>query len=200
MAEGTEHADGHNMEDWDFEVMVEVMVETDVRGYLYEPQYSDEQLRAMEEQEVAEAPAATAKADDLPAADEEPAMAPAGADWCCLCSHCANGHRTRVSAAENSSSANFFWTKSRNLRMTGTCVLSITQVSHPRLYASSEQLGIGYIFPDPESVLETPAKARREKQTSEQYRLPVLSRPSELITQHGQYRGYKETVDAQDEL
>ena len=45
MAEGTEYADGHNMEDWDFE---EVMVETDVRGYLYEPQYSDEQLRAME--------------------------------------------------------------------------------------------------------------------------------------------------------
>ena len=38
----------------------------------------------------------------------------------------------------------------------------------PRLYASSKQLGIGYIFPDPESELETPAKARREKQTSEQ--------------------------------
>ena len=37
----------------------------------------------------------------------------------------------------------------------------------PRLYTSSEQLGIGYIFPDPESELETPAKARREKQTSE---------------------------------
>jgi hypothetical protein len=37
----------------------------------------------------------------------------------------------------------------------------------PRLYASSEQLGIGYIFPDPESELETPAKARQEKQTSE---------------------------------
>ena len=28
-------------------------------------------------------------------------------------------------------------------------------------------LDIGYIFPDPESELETPAKARREKQTSE---------------------------------
>ena len=55
MAEGTEYADGHNMEDWDFEVMVE----TDVRGYLYEPQYSDEQLRAMEEEEAAEAAAAT---------------------------------------------------------------------------------------------------------------------------------------------
>ena len=36
-----------------------------------------------------------------------------------------------------------------------------------RLYALSEQFGIGYIFPDPESELETPAKARREKQTSE---------------------------------
>ena len=70
MAEGTEYADGHNMEDWDFEVMVE----TDVRGYLYEPQYSDEQLRVMEEQEAAEAAAATAEAEDLPAADEEPAM------------------------------------------------------------------------------------------------------------------------------
>ena len=35
MAEGTEYADGHNMEDW-----VEVVVETDVHGYLYEPQYS----------------------------------------------------------------------------------------------------------------------------------------------------------------
>ena len=40
-----EYADGHDMEDWDFE---DVLVETDVRGYLYEPQYSDEQLRAME--------------------------------------------------------------------------------------------------------------------------------------------------------
>ena len=38
MAEGTEYADGYNMEDWDWE---EVMVKTDVRGYLYEPQYSD---------------------------------------------------------------------------------------------------------------------------------------------------------------
>ena len=74
------------MEDWDFE---EVMVETDVRGYLYEPQYSDEQLRAMEEWEAAEAAAATAEADALPAADEEPAMARAGADWWSLCSHCA---------------------------------------------------------------------------------------------------------------
>ena len=65
------------------------MVETDVRGYLYEPQYSDEQLRAMEEQEAAEAAVATAEADDLPAADEEPTMARAGADWWCLCYHCA---------------------------------------------------------------------------------------------------------------
>ncbi|KAG5274854.1 hypothetical protein AALO_G00140890 [Alosa alosa] len=83
MAEGTEYADGCNMEDWNFE---EDMVEKDVRGYLYEPQYSDEQLRAMEEQEAAEAAATTA---DLPAADEEPAMARAGANWWCLCSNCA---------------------------------------------------------------------------------------------------------------
>ncbi|CAL8300326.1 unnamed protein product [Merluccius merluccius] len=93
MSKGTEYADGHNMEDWDFE---EVMVETDVRGYLYEPQYSDEQLRAMEEQEAAEAAAATAETDDLPAADEEPAMARAGADWWCLCSHCAPMDTERV--------------------------------------------------------------------------------------------------------
>ena len=74
------------MEDWDFE---ENMVETDVRGYLFEPQYSDEQLRAMEEQEAAEAAATTAEADDPSAADEEPAMARAGANWWCLCSNCA---------------------------------------------------------------------------------------------------------------
>ena len=91
MAEGTEYADGHDMEDWDFE---DVLVETDVRGYLYEPQYSDEQLRVMEEQEAAEAATDTAEADalpaadHLPAADEEPATARAGADWWCLCSHC----------------------------------------------------------------------------------------------------------------
>ncbi|KAK0145203.1 hypothetical protein N1851_015908 [Merluccius polli] len=82
MAEGTEYADGYNMEDWDFD---EVMVETGVRGYLYEPQYSDEQLRAMEEQEAAEAAAAATA--ELPAADEEPAMARARADWWYLCSH-----------------------------------------------------------------------------------------------------------------
>ena len=44
MAEGTEYADGHI---WRIGILKK-MVETDVRGYLYEPQYSDEQLRAME--------------------------------------------------------------------------------------------------------------------------------------------------------
>ena len=43
----------------------------------------------------------------------------------------------------------------------------------PRLYASSEQLGFGYIFPDPESKLETPAKACWEKWTSE-HRVSVV--------------------------
>ena len=81
------------------------MVETDVRGYLYEPQYIDEQLRAMEEQEAAEAVAATAEADDLPAADEEPSMPRAGADWWCQWTQ-----DKSLSAAENSSCANFFWT------------------------------------------------------------------------------------------
>ena len=119
------------MEDWDFE---EVMVETDVRGYLYEPQYSDEQLRAMEEQEAADAAAAITEADNLPAADEEPAMA----RWGRIGGACAHTVRQwtqnkSLSAAENSSGANYFWTKSRNRRMTRTCVLSITRVSHPRL-------------------------------------------------------------------
>ena len=41
-------------------------------------------------------------------------------------------------------------------------------VTSHRALASSQQLGIGHIFPDPESELETPAKARREKRMSEQ--------------------------------
>ena len=49
----------HDMEEEDFEVL---LLESDVRGYLYEPQYSEEQLRLMEEQE----------------ADEEPGLAGAG--------------------------------------------------------------------------------------------------------------------------
>lgn len=86
MSDNAEHAHGYDMEDWNFE---ELMLETDVRGCLYEPQYSDEQLRPMEEQEAANAAAATPEADELPAADEEPAVAGAGADWWCLCSNCA---------------------------------------------------------------------------------------------------------------
>ena len=76
----------------------------------------------MEEQEATEAAAATAEADDLPAADEEPAMARAGANWWCLCYHQWTENKS-LSAAENSGGANFFWTKSRNQRMTRTCVL-----------------------------------------------------------------------------
>ena len=48
MAEGT----GSDIEDGDFE---DLMLESDVRGYLYEPQYSDEQLKLIEEQEAAAA-------------------------------------------------------------------------------------------------------------------------------------------------
>ena len=55
MTEGT----GSDIEDGDFE---DLMLESDVRGYLYEPQYSDEQLKLIEEQEAAAA--ATAKAED----------------------------------------------------------------------------------------------------------------------------------------
>ena len=51
----------------------------------------------------------------------------------------------------------------------------------PRLYDSSEQLGIGYIFPDTESELETQAKALREKQTSE-HRVSVYFFTNTLAT------------------
>ena len=51
----------------------------------------------------------------------------------------------------------------------------------PRLYASSEQLGFGYIFPDPEGELETPAKARWEKRTSE-HRVSVVLFTNTLAT------------------
>ena len=61
MAEGTQY----DMEEEDFESL---MLESDVCGYLYEPQYSEEQLRLMEEQEAASA----AKAEHLAVADEEP--------------------------------------------------------------------------------------------------------------------------------
>ncbi|CAL8304509.1 unnamed protein product [Arctogadus glacialis] len=82
---------GSDLEDRDFD---DLMQESDVRGYLYKPQYSDEQLQLIEEQEAAAA--ATAKAEGLKVADEEPGMARAGADWWCLCTHCAYGHRGRV--------------------------------------------------------------------------------------------------------
>ena len=58
----------HDMEDEDFE---NLLLETDVRGYLYEPQYSEEQLRLMEEQEAAASAAAAAAAGDQPGADEK---------------------------------------------------------------------------------------------------------------------------------
>ena len=55
MAEGT----GSNIEDGDFE---DLMLESDVCGYLYEPQYSDEQLKRIKEQESAAAATAAATA------------------------------------------------------------------------------------------------------------------------------------------
>ena len=96
MAEGN----GSDLEDRDFD---DLMLESDVRGYLYEPQYSDEQLQLIEEQEAAAA--ATAEAEGLKVADEEPGMARAGADWWCQWTQ-----DKSLSAAENSSCANFFWT------------------------------------------------------------------------------------------
>ncbi|CAL8268940.1 unnamed protein product [Boreogadus saida] len=152
MAEGTEYAHGHNMEDWNFE---EVMVETDGRGYLYEPQYSDEQLRAMEGQEVAEAAAATAEADDLPAAERSLQWLELGGLVVPVLSLCANGHRTRV------------------------CLL-------PRIPAGPISSGRNHGI----------------RGCHGHYRLPVLSLAIRAYypAQDGQYRGYQETVDAQDVL
>ncbi|XP_039681987.1 uncharacterized protein LOC120575335 [Perca fluviatilis] len=59
MAEGSSEDD---MAEGDFEELVR---ESDARGYLYEPHYSEEQLRMMEEQEAAGA-AAVAEERDLP--------------------------------------------------------------------------------------------------------------------------------------
>ncbi|XP_055025174.2 uncharacterized protein [Misgurnus anguillicaudatus] len=78
MAEGNQN----DMEEGDFETVV---LESDVRGYLFEPQYSEEQLRQMEEQEAAAVAAAVA----LPVAGEELGLTRAGRNWWCLCSRCA---------------------------------------------------------------------------------------------------------------
>ncbi|KAK0132473.1 hypothetical protein N1851_002425 [Merluccius polli] len=204
MAEGTEYADGYNMEDWDFD---EVMVETGVRGYLYEPQYSDEQLRAMEEQEAAEAAAATAEAGDLPAADEEPAMARARADWWYLCSHVRQWTQNKsLSAAENSSGANFFWTKSRNRRTTRTCVLSITRVSHPIWIAASWRPTLEYLrqfrLTAYRHFLEWVLQGER---LGRGRRVVLPACVMQAIRQRypapdGQYCGHQEAEDAQDDL
>ncbi|XP_055050357.1 uncharacterized protein [Misgurnus anguillicaudatus] len=70
----------------DFE---ELLRESDVRGYLYEPQYSNEQLRMMEEQEAVEAAAAPDEQDLLGGQEEEPEQARVGSDWWCQCTCCA---------------------------------------------------------------------------------------------------------------
>ena len=80
----------HDMEEEDFQSL---LLETDVRGYLYEPQYSAEQLRLMEEQEAA----AAAEAGDLPVASEEPRLARAGGGLVApVISLCNYEHRDRV--------------------------------------------------------------------------------------------------------
>lgn len=56
--------------------------------YLYEPQYSDEQLRMMEEQEAVGAASAAEEQDLLGGQEEEPGQTRAGADWWCQCSRC----------------------------------------------------------------------------------------------------------------
>ncbi|CAL8342984.1 unnamed protein product [Merluccius merluccius] len=170
MAEGTEYADGYNMEDWDFD---EVMVETGVRGYLYEPQYSDEQLRAMEEQEAAEAAAATAEAGDLPAVDEEPAMARARADWWCLCSHCApmDTEQESVCCREFQRCQFLLDEIKESEDDTDVCV-----VDHPSFAPHMDS-----------GVLET--YFRIPKAIRERYPAP-----------DGQYCGHQEAEDAQDDL
>ena len=82
MAEGSSEDD---MAEGDFEELVR---ESDARGYLYEPHYSEEQLRMIEEQEAAGA-AAVAEERDLPGGiEEDPGQTRAGADWWCHCSRC----------------------------------------------------------------------------------------------------------------
>ncbi|XP_051992948.1 uncharacterized protein LOC127651242 isoform X2 [Xyrauchen texanus] len=85
-----------------FEVMTEgdfkdLLCESDARGYLYEPQYSDEQLREMEEQEAAGAAAAAGEQDLLGGQEEEPGQTRAGVNWWCQCSRCASMQTDRES-------------------------------------------------------------------------------------------------------
>ncbi|KAJ8002311.1 hypothetical protein DPEC_G00178560 [Dallia pectoralis] len=65
---------------------------SDVCGCLYEPQYSETQLRLTEEQE-----AAAAEERSLPGGhEEEPVPSRAGADCWCQCSRCAPMDTGRV--------------------------------------------------------------------------------------------------------
>ncbi|KAK0147966.1 hypothetical protein N1851_012333 [Merluccius polli] len=181
MAEGTEYADGYNMEDWDFD---EVMVETGVRGYLYEPQYSDEQLRAMEEQEAAEAAAATAEAGDLPAADEEPAMARARADWWYLCSHRCQFLLDEIKESEDD---------------TDVCV-----VDHPSFapHMDSGVLETYFRIPKPTGTfLSGSCKERDWAEGVESLPACVMQAIRQRYpAPDGQYCGHQEAEDAQDDL
>ncbi|KAK2905457.1 hypothetical protein Q8A67_007256 [Cirrhinus molitorella] len=93
----------------------ELLRESDVRGNLYEPQYSDEQLRMMEEQEAVRAAAAAAEEQDLLGGqEEEPGQTRAGVDWWCQCSRCAPMGTESPIAVANFNDAIFFWTRSLN--------------------------------------------------------------------------------------
>ena len=100
----------HDMEEEDFEIL---LLESAVRGYLYEPQYSEEQLRLMEEQE------ATACRGRGPCTDSGAGRIAVA----CALAAC-HGLRTQSpSAAENFNDGNFSWTKSLNQTSTRTFVL-----------------------------------------------------------------------------
>ena len=99
-----------------------ILLDSDTQGYLYEPQYSQEEWRQMEEEEEA---AAAAAEQALPVAETRSRSAPVVYLFA-----------LRISAMPVSSRINgWIWRGQGH-------------------YASSEQLGFGYVFPDPESELE----------------------------------------------
>ncbi|KAL1272835.1 hypothetical protein QQF64_028697 [Cirrhinus molitorella] len=104
----------------DFE---ELLRESDVRGYLYEPQYSDEQLRMMEEQEAVRAAAAAEEQDLLGGQEEEPRQ-DLELGWTGGVSALAVRLWTRKEspiAVANFNDAIFFWTRSLNPLMKWHC-------------------------------------------------------------------------------
>ncbi|KAG1944180.1 kinesin-like protein KIF9 [Pimephales promelas] len=101
----------HDMEEEDFEIL---LLESDVRGYLYESQYSLEQLRLMEDQETPRR---------RPVAVEDPALTLAlGGLLLPVLSLRATAYGHSPSAAENFNDGNFSWRKSLNQTSTRTFV------------------------------------------------------------------------------